>query len=322
MFWQTMTRTFTLRQTDPPVASFHGQCPHDRETKQGTSDPEAHQDADCVEGVTERRVAISDGGENEALEELPEPADPIPFDLPRRNLRALFTVLDGVSLPEIFARRAVVMRSIQKCFRGAYVAAVRVSIHEILDGKTSGNIQREVCGWKLFFLLPRLLLFRLLRRGLVSKRKLHERMALFNAGDWAQLLLESNSIAEAGTQAAVRKRRQHVQDDISQRAARAERLALLGEMSGGRQALEGATIAPGNLSTLRALTNPVRRPAAPREPLHEDLTRYVPEHEFQLDLDVFLANNVRSAKRERGGGSRAFGHDGRPYAPSIGVRAR
>ena len=106
------------------------------------------------------RVAISDGGENEALEELREPADPIPFDLPRRNLRAGFTVLDGVSLPEIFARRAVVMRSIPKCFRGAYVAAVRVSIHEILDGKVSGNIQREVCGWKLFFLLPRLLLFR------------------------------------------------------------------------------------------------------------------------------------------------------------------
>ena len=180
--------------------------------------------------------------------------------------------------------------------RGAYVTAVRVSVHEILDGKASGNIQREVCGWKLFFLLPRLLLFRPLRGGLVSKRKLHERMALFNAGDWAQLLLESNSIAEAGTQAAVRKRRQHVQDDISRRAARAERLALLGELSAGRQALEGATIAPGNLSTLRDLTDPIRRPAAPREPLHEDLTRFVPEHDFQLDPDVFLAN-VRSARR-------------------------
>ena len=110
------------------------------------------------------------------------------------------------------------------------------------------------------------------------------------------LLLESNSIAEAGTQAAVRKRRQHVQDDISRRAARAERLALLGELSAGRQALEGATIAPGNLSTLRDLTDPIRRPAAPREPLHEDLTRFVPEHDFQLDPDVFLAN-VRSARR-------------------------
>ena len=241
-------------------------------------------------------MAISDGGECEALEELPEPTDPISFDLPRRNLRAGFTVLDGVSLSEIFARRAVVMRSIPKCFRGAYVAAVRVSIHEILDGKASGHIQREVCGWKLFFLLPRLLLFRPLRGGLVSKRQLHERMALFNAGDWAQLLLESNSIAEAGTQAAVQKRRQHVQDDISRRAARAERLALLGELSAGRQALEGATIAHGNLSTLRAPTNPIRRPAAPREPLHEDLTRYVPEHEFQLYPDVFFAN-VRSARR-------------------------
>ena len=134
----------------------------------------------------------------------------------------------------------------------------------------------------------------------MSKRKLHERMALFNAGDWAQLLLESNNIAEAGTQAAVRKRRQHVQDDISRRAARAERLALLGELSAGRQALEGATIAPGNLSTLRDLTNPIRRPAAPREPLHEDLTRYVPEHDFQLDPDVFLAN-IRSARRGAAG---------------------
>ena len=85
----------------------------------------------------------------------------------------------------------------------------------------------------------------------------------------------------------MRKRHQHVQDDISRRAARAERLALLGELSAGRQAFEGATIAPGNLSTLRALTNPIRRPAALREPLHEDLTRWVPEHEFQLDPDVF-----------------------------------
>ena len=76
-------------------------------------------------------------------------------------------------------------------------------------------------------------------------------------------------------------------------------MALLGELSAGRQALEGATIAPATLSTLRVLTNPIRRPAAPREPLHEDLTRHVLEHEFQLDPDVFLAN-VRSAKRERG----------------------
>ena len=138
----------------------------------------------------------------------------------------------------------------------------------------------------------------------MSKRKLQERMTTFNAGDWAPLLHESNSIAEAGAQVAVRKRRQHAEDDISRRAARAERFALLGELSAGRQALEGATIAPGNLSTLRALTNPVRRPAAPREPLHDDLTQFVPEHDFQLDPDMFLAN-VRSARRALQQGRRA-----------------
>ena len=45
------------------------------------------------------------------------------------------------------------MRSIPKCLRGACVGVVRVSMHEILDGKESGN------GWKLLFLLPRLLFF-------------------------------------------------------------------------------------------------------------------------------------------------------------------
>ena len=58
-------------------------------------------------------------------------------------------------------------------------------------------------GRSCFSCLPKLLLFRPLRGCLVSKWKLQERMALFNAGDWAQLLLESNSIAEAGTHAAV-----------------------------------------------------------------------------------------------------------------------
>ena len=75
-------------------------------------------------------------------------------------------------------------------------------------------------------LVARLLLFKLLRGGLVSKRKLQERMTLFNAGDWAPLLHKSNKIAKAGAQVAVRKRRQHAEDDISRRAARAERLAL------------------------------------------------------------------------------------------------
>ena len=211
------------------------------------------------------------------------------------------------------------MRSIPKCFRGAYVATIRLSIHEILDGKTSGNMEREVSGWKFFFLPPRLLLFRPLRGGLVSKRKLQERMALLNAGDWARFLLESNSIAEAGIQEAARKRRRQIQDDISRRAARAERLALLSELSVGRQALEGAAIAPGNQSTLRILKNPVRRPAILRELLLNELTQYVPDREFSVGSRRVLS---QCSVREKRRCSRAIKHYGGSFAPSAGIRTR
>ena len=100
--------------------------------KEGLNNPSTS-DADSVDD--DEQVAISDG-ESGAQEQVREPVVPIPFDVPRRNLRAGFDVLDGIGM------------------------------HEILDGKESGNVEREVSGWKLFFFLPRLLLFSSLRGGL------------------------------------------------------------------------------------------------------------------------------------------------------------
>ena len=56
-------------------------------------------------------------------------------------------------------------------------------------------------------------------------------------------------------------------DELEVRASRALHLCQLGELSSARQALEGATVAPGDLATLRALTDPDRRPALPSVPL-------------------------------------------------------
>ena len=90
----------------------------DPNTEEGLNNPSTSH-ADSVDD--DERVAISDGESGDAV-------DPIPFDLPRRNLRAGFHVL-GVSF----------MRSIPKCLRGVYVGAVRVSMHEILD-QASGEV--------------------------------------------------------------------------------------------------------------------------------------------------------------------------------------
>ena len=56
-------------------------------------------------------------------------------------------------------------------------------------------------------------------------------------------------------------------EGAERRIARAQRLIELGELSCGRQALEGAELALGTLATLRELMDPAMCPGGPREPL-------------------------------------------------------
>ena len=115
-------------------------------------------------------------------------------------------------------------------------------------------------GWKLFLLIPRLLLHRPPRGGLVPKSKLVQRFDDFARGDWEKLFQSSDKCDEEASRAYTRKRRrQKPEDDITRRAARALALVQMGELSAGRQALEGADLAPGNMETLRELRDPVRR---------------------------------------------------------------
>ena len=98
-----------------------------------------------------------------------------------------------------------------------------------------------------------------------------------------------------------RRKRRREKDELVKRAARAEKLAHLGELSAARQALEGDAVAPGTLRTQAALMDPSRRPPVPREPLPEDLNLFEPEEPFELDFDRY-ALNIRSARRGAAGG--------------------
>ena len=51
---------------------------------------------------------------------------------------------------------------------------------------------------------------------------------------------------------ASRRRRRRSSDDVQRRAERAHALVQLGELSVGRQALEGASLAPGTDATHQA----------------------------------------------------------------------
>ena len=112
---------------------------------------------------------------------------------------------------------------------------------------------------------------------------------------------------------------------MERRAERAETLVHLGELSSGRQALEGAALAPGNEETRRALTDATRRPPTPRAPLSEDLLTHQPAVPFMLSKTVLL-KNLKCAKRGAAGGLNPVGiatRMGRMTAlqkPSGGVR--
>ena len=70
--------------------------------------------------------------------------------------RQVDSVLDAVDLHTIFAKRAAVMKAIPQFLRGSFRNAMRVAMDEALQT----NEVRNTRGWKLFLLLPRMLLHR------------------------------------------------------------------------------------------------------------------------------------------------------------------
>ena len=222
-------------------------------------------------------------------------SDPIPMEPRVRAPAVAFASLDAVNLNEVFQLRARVMRSVPFVFRGAYRMAIRVSMQAIISGvEAQSDVQTER-GWKLFFLLPRMLLYRPGRGGLVPRRQLEVRIRQFQEGEWLDLLNESARRAMRAHLLSVRGRRRNTSDE-AMRAARAMSLVQVGELSAARQALEGAALAPGNLATLRTLTDPARRPPLARERLSPELARTEPSEPFQLNIDQFLLS-LRKARR-------------------------
>ena len=85
-------------------------------------------------------------------------------------------------------------------------------------------------------------------------------------------------------------------DTPERRADRAESLVMMGEVSAGRHALEGAPLAPGTQRTLDQLRDPVRRPPSAYAPLPEALLNNHAERTFSLDKTLFL-KNLKRARR-------------------------
>ena len=105
------------------------------------------------------RDGASDGEEHE---EVPFAAveDPISGEVQAGNVSVGLQSLDEVDVREVFKRRAVVMKSVLPFMRGLYTEAMRLACKTVVQGRVQGNIDMETRGWKLFPLLPRMMLYR------------------------------------------------------------------------------------------------------------------------------------------------------------------
>ena len=161
---------------------------------------------------------------------------------------------------------------------------------EALQIAVSSDETKECRAWKLFLLLPFMLLRRPMGRGRMGKSELMmKRFDSFAAGKWDELLKEAETETSHSSTAGVPR-----EMSIEQRAKMACQKTRMGEISWARQCLTGATLAPRTEETFQNLQN--RRPQEVVRPLAPEVLEFMPDRPVRLDRSLFLAS-LKSANR-------------------------
>ena len=230
------------------------------------------------------------------LPEPPVPAVAVSFE----RFVGSFQWLAGVDLEVVFKERPCHMKSIPGFIKGRSFSDACCA-HRDRPRTFREGCHADITWLEALLLLPRLWLHKPPRGSLLSKNQLQHRFAVFTEGDWASLLIASAEHAIRAAQASSRRSRGRDHDNLEARAARAEALIHMGELSAARQALEGAAVAPGTRETLNALQNPERHLPVLRDPIPQLIIHVAPAEQFSLDFDVFTWN-IRCARRGAAGG--------------------
>ena len=132
-------------------------------------------DTESVRAVPKRRLVlhfardedgnIGSGDEHQrshAVEE--EVSEDWLFTPQTRAMSNGFEGLDELSLGEVFEVRAQVMKTVPNFMKGVFRGGLKMSLEEILKGRARSDSGKEI--------LPRLMLFRPPRGGLVTKARL------------------------------------------------------------------------------------------------------------------------------------------------------
>ena len=143
------------------------------------------------------------------------------------------------------------------------------------------DVLTETRGWKLFILLPNMLLRRPSGFAKVGKDELCRRFDKFVAGEWVDLIREGHQGCAQEGQVT-----HHQVDSVERRAVAACQKIKFGEVSRARQCLTGAPLAPGTEEIFQILQ--ARRPQIVGRALPEEVQAFELESPVIVDRQIFL----------------------------------
>ncbi|CAE7533395.1 unnamed protein product [Symbiodinium natans] len=203
--------------------------------------------------------------------------------------RAAWQWLDGLDLLAELRRQVPTLHTVPRFLAAGVRHALVSALQAIRVAHEGRDDVARVRAWKLFLLLPRLLLARCFETGGEGRAVLLRRVQLFREGRWDSLHGQLGAVPS-------RTRQPTTPDASEARAAAACARVRRGEISRARQVLTAAALAPGDEATLRALTDPSRRPPQPLRPVPQHVMNHHPAEEVALSKQQ-VADALRTSKR-------------------------
>ena len=214
--------------------------------------------------------------------------------------QAAFHSLDQVDLQRTLEQKYCGFQSPPSFLKGRLRQALTFALEAILQAHTH---EQTVRAWKLWMLLPRMLLHRPPGTRTLSKADWRERIAKFQQDEWTLLLRQGG--VHTGTDPLRPQDPQNPevvgaetphQPTLEQRTRRARQLTHQGELSAARQALTTGPLAPHTQATLQELRDPSRRPQEPYQALTDAIQEFQPAHPPNLPATQLLTNLRRARK--------------------------
>ena len=201
-----------------------------------------------------------------------------PAGMPQEITRATWEQLDEVNVSEMFEMRVPMLKSCPRFLRGRLRFSFFVALRERLRCKLDQDMQGENRAWKLFALVPMLLLHRPKHVGSVGRDELAKRADRLVRGHG--LIAEVRSCTSRTCPVP-----KNDADDHMRRGLAAQSRVQRGQVSRARHELTGAALAPKDEITLAELRS--RRPQSRAHDIPQAIIDYIPESPLQLDAKIF-----------------------------------